>query len=184
MKKIYVNSITKAKSYYKGFEDILHDLRHSERVVANAKEIAKSVGYQDPDFIELYAYWHDVARAQNIEPHEEAGAAMTRDDLLARGADQKVANLAYEAIRFHKSTANPITVEGKIIRDADKLDIFSVVRWENIVKADKLEEYAEELKKTIDNLYKYPDVFTYDYTKKLYDERLPAFLDFCDSIST
>ena len=161
---------------------MLHDLLHTKRVVENAAEIAKSLGYKDLDFLELCVYWHDVARTQNIEPHEEPSAATARDDLLARGADQEVANLVYEAIRFHKSTANPTTVEGKIIRDADKLDIFSVVRWEKCVKAGELENYAEELRKTIDNLYKYPDALTYDYTKKLYEEQLPKFLKYYESI--
>ncbi len=184
MKQIYIDSITKAKSYYKDFSDVLHDLSHSERVAENARAIAQELNYKDPDFLELCAFWHDVARTLKKEPHEEAGAIMARDDLLARGAVQELANLAYEAIRFHKSTANPITVEGKIIRDADKLDIFSAVRWERCIKAGWTEYYAEDLKKTVENLQKYPAIFTYDYTKKLYQERLPKFLKFCESRNT
>lgn len=184
MKQIFVDSIDKAKSYYDDSEDVLHDLSHSERVAENAREIADSLAYKNPDSLELCAYWHDVARTQGKEPHEEAGAVMARDDLLTRGASQDLANLAYEAIRFHKSTANPVTVEGKIIRDADKLDIFSVVRWKKCVKAGWTEYYAEDLKKAMDNLHKYPGIFTYDYTKKLYKERLPEFLKFCSSINT
>ncbi len=176
MKQVYADSIDKAKSYYKNFEDVLHDLSHSERVAKNAKEIGKSVDYKDLDFLELCAYWHDVARTQDKGSHEEAGAIMARDDLLARGVAQDLATSAYEAIRFHKSTANPTTIEGKIIRDADKLDIFSVVRWKKCLKAGWTEYYAEDLKKTTESLPKYPDVFSYGYTKKLYQERLPKFL--------
>lgn len=184
MKQIFAGSIEKAKNYYNDYWDVLHDLSHIERVAQNAKEIANSLGYKDLDFLELCVYWHDVARTKSVEPHEEPSAAMARDDLLARGASQDLANLAYEAIRFHKSTANPVTIEGKIIRDADKLDIFSVVRWERCIKAGWTEYYEEDLKKTINNLQKYPDVFTYDYTKKLYEERLPRFLEFCKSTNT
>lgn len=182
MEQIYADSINKAKNYYKGYWDLLHDLSHIERVAENAKLIAKSVGYEDLDFLELCAYWHDVARTQGIEPHEEASAALAREDLLSRGSDDKLADLAYEAIRFHKSTANPQTIEGKIIRDADKLDIFSIVRWQKAQQAGWPKYCVEDLKKAIENLPRYPGVFTYDYTKKLYEERLPAFLKFCESV--
>lgn len=177
MKQLYADSIAKAKSYYKNQQDVLHDLSHSERVAENARDLGASLGYKNLDFLELCAYWHDVARTLGKEPHEEAGAIMAKDDLLARGAGNRLANLAYEAIRFHKSTASPVTIEGKMIRDADKLDIFSVVRWQKCEEAGWNEEYDEDLKKTMDNLPRYPGVFSYDYTKELYQERLPKFLE-------
>ena len=184
MKQVYVDSIAKAKSYYKGCKDVIHDLSHTERVVQNAKEIAKALDYDDLDFLELCAYWHDVARTLGKEPHEEAGAAMARDDLLERGVSQEVADSAYEAIRFHKSTANPLTIEGKIIRDADKLEIFSVIRWQKAQQAGWPDYCVEDLKKTIENMSKYPNVFTFDYSKKLYQERLPEFKKFYNSVKT
>ncbi len=182
MKQIYADSIAKAKSYYNGFTDVIHGLDHTVRVAKNAAEIANAVGYKDLDFLELCAYWHDVARAKGIEPHEEAGAVMARDDLLARGATQEEANKAYEGIRFHKSTANPATIEGKIIRDADKLEIFSVKRWKKCAEAGWTKEYVDDLKKTIETMGKYPDAFTFDHTKKLYEERLPKFWQYYESI--
>jgi HD superfamily phosphodiesterase len=182
MKRIYVDSIAKAKSYYKGFDDPFHNLSHSQRVAENAAKIAKSLGYKDLDFLTVCVYWHDIARTQNIDPHEEPGAAMARDDLLVRGVSAKTANLAYEAIRFHKSTANPLTVEGKIVRDADKLDLISVARWENYIKAGKFADYATERKETMENINRYPGAFTYDYTKKLYAERFPKFWEYYESI--
>ena len=182
MKQIYADSIAKAKSYYKDFDDPFHDLSHSKRVVGNATKIAKSLDYRDLDFLRVCIYWHDVARTQSIDPHEEPGAAMARDDLLARGASPKTANLAYEAIRFHKSTASPLTVEGKIVRDADKLDIISVARWENSVKAGKLADFARERKKSMENLKRYPDALSYNYSKKLYRSRFSKFWAYHESI--
>jgi HD superfamily phosphohydrolase YqeK len=182
MKQIYADSIQKAKSYYDGVQDIIHDLSHTDRVFENAKDIAKSLGYKDIDFLEVCVYWHDVARTQGIEPHEEAGAAMARDDLLARGASQDDAKRAYEAIRFHKSTANPITIEGKIVRDADKLEIFTVGRWQACADAGWNKEYSDDLKKTIENIGKYPDAFSYNYTKQQFAERLPKFQAFYESV--
>jgi len=182
MKQIYADSIAEATSHYANNRDVLHDLAHSERVAENAKQIAAEIGYKDLDFLELCSMWHDVARTVGREPHEEEGAIMARDDLLSRGASQTLANLAYEAIRFHKSTASPVTIEGKIIRDADKLDIFSVVRWQKCQDAGWAREYAEDLDKTLENLDRYPGVFTYDYAKQLYKDRLPEFLKLSEQL--
>ena len=184
MKQVYVDSIVKAKSYYKGYKDVIHDLSHTERVVQKAKEIAKALDYNDQDFLELCGYWHDVAKTLGKEPHEEASAVMARDDLLERAVSQDVADSTYEAIRFHKSTANPITIEGKIIRDADKLEIFSVIRWQKAQQAGWPDYCIEDLKKTIANMTKYPDVFTFDYTKELYEKKLPEFKKFYNSVKT
>lgn len=79
MNQIFTDSIAKAKSYYDNQKDAIHDLSHTERVVENAREIGKSLGYDGPDFLELCAYWHDVARTLGKEPHEEAGALMARE---------------------------------------------------------------------------------------------------------
>lgn len=184
MQQTYVDSIAKAKSYYKGYKDVIHDLSHTERVVHNAHEIAKALGYSDLDFLELCIYWHDVARTLGKEPHEEAGAVMVRDDLLGRGVSQDLADSAYEAIRFHKSSANPVTIEGKIIRDADKLEIFSVVRWQKAQQAGWPDYCVDDLKKTVENINRYPSAFTFDYTKKLYEKKLAEFKRFYDSIKT
>lgn len=182
MKAIYADSIDKAKSYYDGFDDAIHGLEHSHSVAQNAAKTAQAVGYKDIDFLKLCAYWHDTARAKGVEPHEEAGAIMARDDLLARGASQEESNKAYEAIRFHKSTASPITIEGKIIRDADKLDIFNIERWKRCDKAGWKKEYVEDLQKTVRNMGKYPDLFTFDITKELFKTKSKEFLVYYDSI--
>lgn len=180
MNQVYADSIAKAKSYYKDFLDVLHDLSHSERVAKNAVEIAKSVGYKDTQFIELCAFWHDVAQTQKIEPHHEPGAAMMRDDLLARGASQELSNKAYEATRLHSHSHNPRSDEGKIIRDADMLDFINLERWQKGVNAKQ----HEHLLPVIPMLKELPDGFSFDISKKLYSERLPKFWEYYESIKS
>ncbi len=182
MEQIYADSIEEARSYYRDFKDIIHGQSHSESVAAAAKEIARSIGFEDFDILELCAFWHDAARTRGLEPHEEAGAVMARDDLLSRGASEEEANRAYEGIRFHKSSANPETVEGKIIRDADKLDIFNVERWKKCAEAGWTKEYIGDLLKTVETRGKYPDAFSYNYTKDQFKKRLPEFLAYYESI--
>jgi len=178
MKQIYADSIEKAKSYYSDFDDLAHNLSHSERVAGNAIEIARSLGYQDLKFIELCAYWHDTARTKGLNPHEEPGAAMAREDLLSRRAKETIGNKAYEAIRLHRVRDNPTTIEGKVIRDADKLDLISIERWQKCIKAKQY----EHLVPIVPLLKKFPRAFSFDYTKKLYAERFPKFWEYYESI--
>lgn len=183
MTKMYLDSIAEAKSLYKGFYDVIHDWEHSERVAVNARLIADNIGYKDKAFLELCALWHDAARTQGFtDGHEEEGAIMARKDLLARGADEKLADRVYEAIRFHKSTSNPTTVEGKILRDADKLDIFTVRRWKKCALAGWTKEYADDFRRSAENRGKYPNAFTYDYTKEQFKNRLPSWLRYYESV--
>jgi len=184
MNQQYAASIARAKDLYSGFYDVIHDWSHSERVAANARLIADSIGYEgDKEFLELCALWHDTARTKGVVMgHEEEGAVMARDDLMQHGLDKQIAESAYTAIRFHKSSSKPTTIEGKIIRDADKLDIFTVARWKKCAEVGWIEEYVDDLQKTIAAQGKYPDAFTYDYTKEQFKKKLPEFLEYYELI--
>jgi HD superfamily phosphodiesterase len=183
MNTTYQASIAHAKSLYDGFYDVIHDWQHSERVAVNALLLADELGFEDKDFLELCALWHDAARTQGITiGHEEEGALMAQADLLSRGVSVDEAARAYEAIRHHKGSSNPTSIEGKIIRDADKLDIFTVARWQKCAEAGWIEDYVDDLRKAVAAHGKYPDAFTYDYTKQQFEKRLPEFLSYYDSI--
>jgi HD superfamily phosphodiesterase len=127
--------------------------------------------------------WHDAARTQGFtDGHEEEGALMAKKDLVEHSVDEETAERAYAAIRFHKSSSSPTTIEGKIIRDADKLDIFAVERWKSCAEAGWIEEYVDDLRKTVAAHGKYPDAFAYDFTKEQFAQKLPEFLNYYESI--
>ena len=46
------------------------------------------------------------------------------------------------------------------------------------------EEYSKDLKKTIENIEKYPDAFTYDFTKEKFEEQLPCFIRYYNSVKS
>lgn len=182
MNQVYTTSIVKAKSYYDDIDDVIHDWEHSVRVATNARLIADNLGYEDKDFLTLCALWHDTARTKQSEGHEEQSAIWAEKDLLARGVDKETAEKAYDAIRFHKSSAKPTTIEGKIIRDADKLDIFNVSRWKKCAVAGWKKEYIDDLVKTVETMGKYPNAFNYEFTKELFKQRVPGFLRYYESV--
>jgi len=103
---------------------------------------------------------------------------MAREDLLSRRAKETIGNKAYEAIRLHRVRDNPTTIEGKVIRDADKLDLISIERWQKCIKAKQY----EHLVPIVPLLKKFPGAFSFDYTKKLYAERFPKFWEYYESI--
>ncbi|HLG90650.1 MAG TPA: HD domain-containing protein [Candidatus Saccharimonadales bacterium] len=178
MSENFKKSIQKAKNYYKNFVDPVHDLSHTERVAKNAILIAQHAGAKNLELIKLAAYWHDVGRTQGLEIHEEPGALMAKEDLISRGFDEETANLVYEAIRFHKLSDNPLTIEGKIIRDADKLDFISLERWGKGLKA----EQYDHLLAMLSRLEAFPRALKLSYSKELYRERLPKFMKYYSSI--
>lgn len=183
MNTTYLASIVHVKSLYNGFYDVIHDWQHSERVASNALLLADELGFENKDFLELCALWHDAARTQGFTTgHEEEGALMAQTDLLSRGIAVDEATRAYETIRHHNSSSSPTSIEGKIIRDADKLDIFTVARWKKCAETGWIEEYVDDLRKNVAAHGKYPDAFTYDYTKQQFGKRLPEFLHYYDSI--
>ena len=178
MQRTVKESISRAKNYYKNHGDPVHDFSHIQRVVNNAKLIARHVEYQNPELIELAAYWHDVARTKGLEDHEEPGARMARQDLISRGFGDKPANLVYEAIRSHRLSDRPVSLEGQIIRDADKLDFISVERWKKGLQAKQYDYLLAMLTK----LEEFPATLQLPHSKQLYAERLPKFMKYYESI--
>lgn len=127
-------SIKKAKSYLPQL-DSAHNLAHVGGVVEFALEIVQHYPQIDKKVIEVAAWWHDAGRSIQ-EEHEQLSAEMAYRDLKNRGFDQKFCRKVYEAIVLHGCSMNPQTLEGEIVRDADKLDYFGVERWESCLKAD------------------------------------------------
>lgn len=183
MNSKYEASITRVKKLYEGFYDVIHDWEHSERVAANSHLIANNIGYHDKEFLELGALWHDTARTRGIiDGHKEEGALMAKKDLEQHGVDKETAERVYTAIRFHKSSSSPTSIEGRIIRDADMLDLFMVARWKKCNDAGWTREYADNIRKTFASYKKYFDAFTYDFTKEQFRLRLPSFLRYYESV--
>ncbi len=63
--------IAEAKTRLKASNDLLHDAGHANRVASYASGIARSMGIEDPQYIEaleISAWWHDVSRTITKKP--------------------------------------------------------------------------------------------------------------------
>lgn len=109
--------------------DSAHDREHVYRVLYTALDIAKTEVGVDGDVLICACLLHDIGRqAQFADPtldHAEVGGEMAFDFLLEKGFERDFAEKVRHCIwthRFRRSDP-PVTVEAKILFDADKLDV-------------------------------------------------------------
>lgn len=165
------DSIQTAQSLLSETEDKAHDINHAERVAKNARCIGQQLDYPNIALLELCGWWHDVGRTVKDEGHEKISADMLREDLSQRGSNNTDVNIAYKAIVFHKWNMSPTTLEGNIIRDADKLDFISTERWRACMEAGQL-QHLQDMKALVDQL---PKLLVLKESRNMYSERVKAF---------
>ncbi len=168
---MFEESIEEAKRLLSKTNDIAHDIGHAQRVAENAALIGKELSYKNIEFLRLCAWWHDVGRIVSDEGHEEISANMLKQDLLKRGSGSIISQRAYDAIVFHKWSMKPSTIEGNIIRDADKLDFISIERWQSCLNHKQL-KHLEDIKELLEQL---PKLLSLKVSRMVYKKRLPIF---------
>src|SRR5581483_4124816 len=125
-------TIEHARRFYRD-ADSAHNFEHILRVMRMAEYLARAEG-GNVDIVRAAALLHDIARpeedaagqkgaGQSLD-HAEMSARDAYEFLLEQGADELFAERVAEAIRSHRfrGTAQPTTLEAKILFDADKLD--------------------------------------------------------------
>lgn len=115
----------KVKSIYEQF-DASHDWQHIERVLENARHIANMEG-GDQAMIELAVLLHDVSDPK----YKKAGKDPEQEILQQLELSDKECSDIRSIIRtvsFKGGTNDePESIEGKIVRDADRLDAIGAV---------------------------------------------------------
>lgn len=121
--------------------DSAHDFEHILRVTRMAEHLARAEG-ADVEVVRAAALLHDIARhdedaaAKSEQPnggapldHAEMSARDAKALLLQNGADETFGERVADAIRSHRfrGTAQPQSLEAKILFDADKLDSIGAI---------------------------------------------------------
>jgi len=148
--------------------DLEHTFDHIGDVVANTIEIMENLQEDfDPEVCIIGAYWHDVGREELTKGHEERGAELLFAAMHDLGYDSAFIDKCVEAIRYHASASSPNTIEGWLVRDADKLGMLGIKRWETCLNNNfKLTSIVETLPELRD------DVLHFEYSKKMYDREI------------
>jgi uncharacterized protein len=108
-----------------------HDWWHILRVWNNAKLIAKSEN-ANMFIVEAAALLHDIADYKLNDGDEEIGPRVAGEMLLKYNVDQSIVESVRNIIRnmnFHGNLDQKqnLTIEGKIVKDADRLDAIGAV---------------------------------------------------------
>ena len=151
-------------------EDSAHDVAHIYRVLNHALNLAKNYDV-NMDILVAACLLHDIGRpAQFADPslcHARVGSEMAYQFLKKLGWPEEDCEHIKCCILTHRFTisAQPETIEAKILFDADKLDVIGAMgiartlQYEGKMNAS-LDEFLNEYHRKLIKLY---DVF---YTKE------------------
>lgn len=125
-------TLEQARAFYVG-ADSAHDFEHILRVTTMAEHLAEREG-GNTAVVRAAALLHDIARHEEDHSttqmdHAEVSARDAAAFLVAQGTDAEFAEQVAEAIRSHRfrGTAQPQTLEARILFDADKLDSIGAI---------------------------------------------------------
>jgi len=112
----------------------LHAWPHVQRVVHLCEVLSKfedENGTVDLDVLKVAALLHDIAkhldRRDNSIEHGDAGASMAESFLRSIGFKEEKIQFVCHAIRVHTHREEPLTIEARILHDADFLDKLGAV---------------------------------------------------------
>lgn len=126
------NLIEKTKEYVKEFfkNDFSgHDYYHTMRVYNLAKSIAKSEG-GDIEIVGLSALLHDVDDYKLVEKNDEPfhnAKVFLRSNKVDENKINDICRVISTISYKGTDTVTPVTLEGKIVQDADRLDAIGAI---------------------------------------------------------
>ena len=129
--KEIIHSIQKEMEKFFTQETTGHDWYHIERVWKNAKKIATHYPEANPLQIELASLLHDRYDHKIVDYVEEAKLKVSQL-LVQHGLTKElIEKILYsiDAVGFRngKNPLQPITIEDKIVQDADRLDAIGAI---------------------------------------------------------
>jgi len=171
-------AVEKAREILSKAENAGYLLLHTESVVRIARMLCESFPQVDKELVEIAAWWHDTGRV-NTSDHEWLSAHMASNYFLDQNIGRGKAEKIFYAIVRHKWSMRPETLEGHIIRDADKLDYVNYERWQYCLDNNEfslLGKWAELIPLLRD------EILYLDASKKLYDAMISDFVQFVKSV--
>ena len=154
-----------AKSYMNMIKDNEHNMKHIDDVVNYTKELLDIIDNNvDKEVCIVSAYWHDVGRIKNDINHEQLSSHMLKEELKKHHYNSDFIDKCYQAIENHKWNMHPKTLEGLLLKDADKLAWLGKGRWTSCLKnKQRLDSLIELLPQLRD------EILYFDEAKKIYD---------------
>ncbi|NNE77768.1 MAG: HD domain-containing protein, partial [Pricia sp.] len=100
---------------------LYHNLRHTQRVVKNTKELLESYALEDKEneVLTLAAWLHDTGYTRGTDNHEASSCAIAEQFLKEENYDQKKIERVCSLIMATERGYEPKNLNEEIIRDAD-----------------------------------------------------------------
>ncbi len=159
--------IEKAIEFMKQVLDPKHALSHMESVVEYTKEILSKMEDADKEVCLISAYWHDVGRMIQEKGHAKISADMLQEEMRNLGYDEQFIQKCYLAIYKHSWKEEPETLEGLIIRDADKIDFVGIGRWKQCIQTNCRFRKILQLLPTVRK-----DILKLECSKEIFDREI------------
>lgn len=176
MDDLHRKAVEGARFFFaKGAHDPFHGQTHVAAVAADARILAEALAPERADLIEVAAWWHDVGRVYVNDQHEELGAKLAEAYLRDLGFPPDDRKAVYDAIACHRWDMRPETMDGEIVRDADKLDFINPERW-LLAALDGRLSFVDEVMSLLPQLRDH--ILHLDAARGLYDARIGAFREF------
>ncbi len=163
----YESLINIAIEKMKCLNDPKHDLTHVLDVVEYTKEILETEHRANKEVCIIAAYWHDVGRIQQNKGHGLISANELKAEMEKQNYPIEFIEECYKAIYKHEWKEEPETLEGIVIRDADKIDFVGINRWKECIKKDcKFHKMLELLPTTR------KDILKLEVSKEIFDREI------------
>ena len=152
--------------------DPLHFIGHTIDVVNYVKELLEVIP-ANKEICFIAAYWHDVGRSVLDKGHEEESGRILKEEMAKLDYSDEMIEQCYSAVVNHKRKCVPPTIEGKIIRDADKIAYIGKNRWKRCIEENPealdeiIEIYLPILREEILNL---------EYSRELFDRDMNTYV--------
>lgn len=178
MREKLAHSNQEAKELTDRITDAAHGNIHVESVIRTAQRISDFYHDTDPLIVRTAARWHDVGRLYDPD-HERLSAELAAESLARQRAPKEEIRKVYDAIVNHHYSDAPQTLEGEIVRDADKLDFVSATRWKLRLRDKKYEALAH-----IGSLLPHlrDDFLHLEISRQIFDQLVVPFTDFIESV--
>lgn len=159
---------------------LYHNLRHTQRVVKNTKELLDAYDLNDKEneAIELAAWLHDTGYTQGSMDHEEKSCEIAKKFLQEQNYDEKGIDEICRLIMATKRFYTPQDLGEEIIKDADSSHLSSKsyiatseLLREELSKLDIVHYSIKDWRKENIKMFRTEHRFFTDYAQKNWQKR-------------
>lgn len=145
-------------------------------IIDNMQDIIEGIPDETKINIEaciIAGYWLDVGIDKDKEHPELISANMLAEELEKENYDKKFIQTCTEAIIHHRWNMIPTTLEGHLVKDADKISFIGVERWKECIEKKQRIDMTMKLISSLRN-----EMLYFNVSKSIYDEKIVDLVQF------